>query len=78
MLKLMIWINIISVLIILALSGAIMFNMMKSTEQMITKEMETLATSVKLTSSDYVWNLNNEVLKTITTQLLEDPSIEAV
>lgn len=78
MFKLMIWINVVSVLTIVALSGTIMFNIMKSTEVTIMKEMETLANSVKLTSADYVWNLNNEVLKTISSQLLDDPSIEAV
>lgn len=78
MFKLMIWINVVSVVVIMALSGAIMYNMMKSTDEMVTKEMATLANSVSLTSADYVWNLNSEVLKKITTQLLEDPSIEAV
>lgn len=76
--KLMICINIVSIVVILALSASIMFNTMKSTDQMITQEMSTLGNSVTLTSADYAWNFNTEVLTTIAKQLLNDPSIESV
>lgn len=76
--KLMICINIVSIVVIMALSASIMFNTMKSTDQMITQEMSTLANSVTLTSADYAWNFNTEVLTTIAKQLLNDPSIESV
>lgn len=76
--KLMICINIVSIIVILALSASIMFNTMKSTDQMITQEMSTLGNSVTLTSADYAWNFNTEVLTTIAKQLLNDPSIESV
>lgn len=76
--KLMICINIVSVVVILALSGSIMFNTMRNTDSMVTQEMSTLANSVTLTSSEYAWNFNDEVLQTITTQLLDDPSIDSV
>ena len=76
--KLMTWINILSVLIIVGLSFTIMTKMMDGTEKMVVSEMENLANSVKLTSADYVWNLNNDVLKSISNQLLDNKSIESV
>ncbi len=76
--KLMTWINILSIFVIVCLSSSIMFRMMKGTEQMVVSEMENLANTVRLTSADFVWNLNNDALNSITKQLLENSSVESV
>lgn len=77
-LKLMMWINILSVLIIVGLSSFMTVKMINKTEQMVINEMENLANSVKLTSADYVWNFNNKALESIANQLITNPSIESV
>ncbi len=76
--RLMVWINLASVLIIIALSVNSAMDAMDKTELLVKTNVHALANTIKLTSSEYVKNLNIDGLKNIAHKLLEDPSIEAV
>ena len=76
--KLMMSINIISIVVIIGLSGTTMLKMTSGAERMVGIEMENLVNFVKLTASEFIWNMNNDILNSISSQLLENPSLESV
>lgn len=55
-----------------------MYKALKGTEKMVVDEMENIANTTKVVSAELVWNMNNDALKSISKQLLENPSIESI
>ncbi len=78
MMRLMVFVNLVSVIIIVGLSVFSAKDSMERTTNQIKNEMETLGNTIKLTSSEYVWNLNSEGLKNISQQLIPNEAIEGV
>jgi len=76
--KLLLWINLISLMVIVTLSSTTMIKMMEGEEKMLANDMENFVKFASLASGDYIWNLNTPLLDTTAEQLLENPSLEAV
>lgn len=76
--KLMIGISITGTIIIVMLTVYNSFKAISEYEKNLQNEMTALASTVALTSSEYVWNLNSDALKKITDLLITNESIEAI
>ena len=72
------WTNIISVLLISGIASFIMLRTVTKTEKLVTKEMENIANSLKITTVDYVWNMQLDALESITAKAVENPSIDSI
>lgn len=78
MVKLMTWINIVTICAIIGLSGSTMLKMINGSEKMLAINMDNLVNFAGLSASDYIWNLNTPFVEMTAKQLLENPSIESV
>ena len=76
--KLMIGISITGTMIIVLLTVYNSFKAINEYEANIKTEVGVLSSTIALTSSEFVWNLNNDALKKITELLIANESIEAI
>lgn len=76
--KLMIGISITGTAIIILLTVYNSIKAIREYEGNIKAEVGVLSSAIALTSSEFVWNLNNDALKKITELLIANESIEAI
>lgn len=76
--KLMIGISITGTMIIVLLTVYNSFKAINEYEANIKTEVGVLSSTIALTSSEFVWNLNNDALKKIMELLIANESIEAI
>ncbi len=78
MAKLMISVNLMTMIGIMSLTGFLAYKSFEDGKESVKDEIFHLTSSVALTSAEYVWNLNNEVLNNITSELIKNEKIDSV
>ena len=77
MAKIMLTVNITTILLILCFSYFLENFSEEKLEEATKMQMTTLLSTIKLTTADFIWNINNEALKNITDKLIKEESISS-